>query len=168
MTGGLPAVELPSGPAYTVLLLCHIAAVLVGLVAIAASAIAGARVLVGRGRPLGPSVRRYFAPGVNWTGRVFYLVPVFGVGLVAMSGGAYPIGATWVLWGFGLWGLAMAVAEVVLWPAERRAQQVLVGTGTPAGEVPAAARRACRTMCWAAAAVLAIVVAAMIVMFAKP
>lgn len=164
---------LPSGPAFTVVLVCHVAAVLIGLVALAAAAVAAASVLAARGRPLSPSVRRYFEPGVNWAGRVLYLVPVFGGALVGMSGGVYPLGAAWVLWGIALWGSAMAVAETVLWPAERRVQRVLQAAPsgsaatTPPG-VPPEALRACRTMCLSATAVLVIVVCGMVVMFAKP
>ncbi|MGH8979471.1 MAG: hypothetical protein ACRDWE_00415 [Acidimicrobiales bacterium] len=166
MTGALVAAGLPSGPAYTVVLVCHVAAVLVGLVAAVASAVAGARVLGAGAAPLSASVRRYFEPGVNWAGRVLYLVPVFGAALIAMSDGAYPLGAGWVLAGIGLWVAATAVAEAVLWPAERRVQRAL--SVPDASAVAPDARRACLAVCLAAATVVALVVAAMVVMVAKP
>jgi len=162
------ATALPSGPAYTVVLICHVAAVLVGVVAVVASGVAAARVLRSGGRPISPSVRTYFAPGVNWAGRVLYLVPAFGVTLVELSHGVYPITAAWVLCGIGLWISAMILAEGILWPAERRVQRALAAdVGTP-GEVPPDARRACRTVCLSAAVVLLLLLVAMAVMLAKP
>jgi uncharacterized membrane protein len=162
---GLAAAGIPTGPAFTVVLVGHVAAVLVALLAAVAGAVSAARVLTAKGE-LPPSVRSYFSPGVNWTGRVLYLVPVLGVALLAMSGGAYRLDAAWVDWGIGLWAAAAALAESVLWPAERRVQRELASSAE-AG-VPAAVRRACRTMCVASAGLVALVVAAMVVMVAKP
>ncbi len=170
------AARIPTGPAFTVVLVVHVAAVLVTLLAGVAGAVSAARVLTVRGE-LPRSVRSYFRPGVNWVGRALYLVPVTGAALLAMSGGSYRFGAAWVDWGLGLWAASAVLAEALLWPAERRAQRGLsaapageLGVPAPAGElgVPAPVRRACRTMCLATAAVVAVVVAAMVVMFAKP
>lgn len=162
------AAVLPSGPAYTVVLICHVAAVLIGVVAVVASGIAAARVLVARDAPLSPAVRTYFAPGVNWAGRVLYLVPVFGATLVELSHGVYPFGATWVLCGLGLWITATVLAEGILWPAERRVQRALAAGAVAPGDVSPDARRACRTVCLSAVAVLVLLLVAMAVMFAKP
>ncbi len=165
MTRLAAAVSAPSGPAFTVVLICHVAAVLMALVAAVAGGVAAARVLVAK-EELAPSVRSYFSPGVNWAGRVLYLVPAFGVALVAMSGGAYRIDTVWVDWGIGLWAAATALAEGVLWPAERRVQRSLAAADGRG--VPAAAKVGCRAMCASSAAVVALVVAAMVVMVAKP
>lgn len=165
MTQLAAAVRTPTGPAFTVVLVAHVAAVLMALVAAAAGAVAAARVLTAKG-DLAPSVRSYFSPGVNWAGRILYLVPVFGGALLAMSGGAYRFGATWVDWGIGLWAAATALAEGVLWPAERRVQRGLASSDGPG--VAAPVRRACRMMCVATAGVVALIMAAMVVMVAKP
>lgn len=173
---------LPSGPAYTVVLLCHVAAVLVGMVTMAAGNAFALRLLAAGERPVPASVRSYFSPGANWAGRVLYLVPVFGAVLLALSGGAYRLGSAWVLCGTGLWVVAIGLAEAVLWPAEQRIRRALaaqeVGAPVPAapagGQPPAAlpapeaARAAARTLCLSSAAVLGVLVAAMVVMFAKP
>jgi hypothetical protein len=159
------AVRIPTGPAFTVVLVGHVAAVLVALVAAVAGAVSAARVLTAKGE-LPPSVRSYFSPGVNWAGRALYLVPAFGAALLAMSGGDYRLGAAWVGWGIGLWAAATALAETVLWPAERRVQRALALSEEPG--VPVPARRACRTMCVATAGVVALIVAAVVVMVAKP
>ena len=166
MTRVAAVVRTPTGPAFTVVLVCHVAVVLIGLVTIAAGALAAARVLSANGRPLPPSVRNYFSPGVNWAGRVLYLVPVFGAVLLAMSHGADRVGSPWVLEGIGLWAGAVALAEGVMWPAERRVQRALgAGDGAQAGSD---VRRACRHICAAAGGAFALVVAAMVVMVARP
>lgn len=165
MTELLSTARTPIGPAFTVVLICHVASVLLSLVAAVAGIVAGAVALTARGE-LAPWVRSYFSPGVNWGGRVLYLVPVFGAMLLAMSGGAYHLGDAWVEAGIGLWAAATILAEGVVWPAERRVQRSLVDwTGQG---VPASARGACRAMCISAAGVVALVVAAMVVMMAKP
>lgn len=165
MTQLATAVRAPTGLAFTVVLVCHVVAVLVVLGAVVAGAVAAARVLTANGE-LPSSVRTYFAPGGNWAGRVVYLVPVFGGVLIWMSGGAYRVGDAWVGWGIGLWFAATVLAEGVLWPAERRVRRSFAGTGRP--DVPDAVRRPCRTICISAPGVVALLVAAMVVMVAKP
>lgn len=182
----LLAAALPSGPAYTVVLLCHVAAVLVGMVTLAAGVVFALRLLAAGDRPVPPSVRSYFSPGTNWAGRVLYLVPVFGAVLLALSGGAYRLGSDWVLAGIGLWVVAVGLAESVLWPAEQRIRRALADPSAtceppappsglaqrPAVAAPPAAiqvaRRAARTLCLSSAVVLVVLLAAMVVMFAKP
>ena len=165
MTPMVATARTPTGPAFTVVLIGHVASVLLALVAAAAGIVAAAAALRSRGE-LAPWVRSYFSPGVNWAGRVLYLVPVFGAALLVMSGGAYQLGDTWVEAGLGLWGAAALLAEAVLWPAERRVQRALTGWGGPG--VPAACRGSCRTMCISAVGLVALVVAGMVVMMAKP
>ena len=143
----LVAATLPSGPAYTVVLLCHVAAVLVGMVTMVAGAAFSLRLLAAGDGPVPPSVRSYFSPGTNWVGRVLYLVPVLGAALLAMSGGAYRVGSDWVLTGIGLWVTAIGLAEAVLWPAEQRVRRVL------GGSVPAATTAAVTSSADATAAV---------------
>ena len=155
----------PTGPAFTVVLICHVASVLLALVVAVVGIVAAVLALTAKGE-LTPWVRSYFSPGVNWGGRVLYLVPVFGAALLVMSSGAYQLGDTWVEVGLGLWAAAALLAEGVLWPAERRVQRALAdwaGRG-----VPAAVRGSCRTMFASAAGVVVLVVAAMVVMMAKP
>jgi uncharacterized membrane protein len=185
MLASIGAAALPSGPAYTVVLLCHVAAVLVGMVTMLAGAVFALRLLAAGARPVPASVRSYFSPGTNWAGRVLYLVPVFGLALLAMSGGAYRPSSDWVLVGIGLWVVAIAVAEAAVWPSEQRVRRALAATATGAAATPtvtsgptatrtvtapapAEARRAARTMCVSSAAVLAVLIAATVVMVAKP
>jgi hypothetical protein len=126
--------------AYDLVLLAHVLSALVAMVALVvaggfALALRGA---LGRGGPLPVAVVRYFRPGVNWVGRVLFLVPVLGVALIAMSGGQWGYSDGWVTIGLGLWVVVALVAEGVLWPTERRLQEVVatreatVGTATVA------------------------------------
>src|SRR5580700_9070148 len=91
----------PSGAAFDVVLLLHVACVVVGIVTVATAAATARRLgrLVRTAAPLPESLRRYFRPGVNWAGRTVYGIPVFGFALIAMSQGAYALGDGWVLGG---------------------------------------------------------------------
>ena len=132
--------------AYDIVLLVHVLSALVAMVSLVvaggfALALRGA---LGRGGPLPEAVVRYFRPGVNWVGRVLFLVPVLGVALIAMSGGRWGYSDGWVTIGLGVWVVVAFVGEGVLWPAERRLQGVVAtrepvggtatGTGTAAPE----------------------------------
>lgn len=186
LAGTAVPVHQPTGIAFTVVLMVHVAAVLVTAVAVVASARSAARLLRAADGPVPDAVRSYFSEGVNWAGRALYVVPVAGAALVGMSGGDYRFGDTWVVCGFALWVAAIALGEAVLWPAERRVQRSLLSTGgvaagggVPGGAsgvaVPAApaapaaeALAACRAIGWASAGILSLVIGAMAVMFAKP
>ena len=85
-----------------------------------------------RSGPGSEPVRRYYRPGVNWAGRVLFLVPVLGVALMAMSHGDWSFGDGWIAIGLALWAGVAVVAEMALWPAERRLQEAVAD--------PAAAR----------------------------
>jgi len=127
----------PTGPAFDIVLLLHVAAVVVGLGAVVTSGIQAARLLSvsGDGRraqaaELPASLREYFAPGVNWVGRTLYAVPVLGFVLLGMSHGAYGVNDAWVQGGLVLWVAATVVAEWLHWPVERRIQSLLAGEPT--------------------------------------
>jgi uncharacterized membrane protein len=129
-----------------------------------AVAVAGCYALALR-RPVPPSdaVRRYYRPGVNWAGRTLFLVPVLGVALVAMSRGDWSYGEGWVLGGVLLWAVAAVLAELVLWPGERALQDA-------AGQsvAPADLGGRCLSVAAAAGLIAAALVAATVIMVAKP
>jgi len=153
--------SVPTGAGFDILLLLHVAAVVVGLLAVAASGVMALRLQGAKGGDLPPSVAAYFAPGTNWPGRAVHAVPVLGLLLVWASHGAYDFGQSWVQWGLGLWVVAAGLCEGLLFPSERRVQGALAD----AGEGLAAAGR---TVTWSAAAVVAVLVAASAVMVVKP
>lgn len=173
----------PTGVLFDLVLLAHVVAAVVALGTVVASGVAAARLLAAAGRPPSAGVARYFAPGVNWAGRVVHAVPLLGLALIGLSRGDDRLSDPWVLAGLGLWALAALLAEGVLWPAERRVQLLLAelapaGAVAVAGAVTAGAgaaggtgsavATACRRMCWAAAGIAAVLVAAMVVMVARP
>jgi len=122
-------------PGYDLVLLAHVLTAAVGLVAVAVaggSALALRRVLI-RGGPVTEALGRYYRPGVNWVGRVLFLVPVLGMALLAMSGGEWGFADLWVSLGMGIWLAAAVAAEAVLWPTERRLQAVVTARGTAPG-----------------------------------
>jgi uncharacterized membrane protein len=147
--------------AYDVVLLAHVLSVLIGLGAVVAS---GAyAVVLRRSGPGSESVRRYYRPGVNWGGRVLVLVPLFGVALVLMSQGDWSFSDGWITIGLAAWVAVAMVAEMVLWPTERRLQEAV------ADDRPMAAfRRPCAQMAWLSVSLVIILVAATVVMVAKP
>jgi hypothetical protein len=147
---------------FDLLIVAHVASALVGFGAVAASGLQAARLSRARGDP-GGGLRRYFAPGVNWAGRVLYLVPAFGFALLADSGGRMDAGDPWVVAGLVLWGLCLVAAETLIWPAERRIQSAVA-----AGEGGTALRRDCLVVGAGAGALVAAFVAATVLMVAKP
>jgi hypothetical protein len=124
----------PSGAAFDVVLLLHVACVVVGIVTVATAAATARRLgrLAHTAAPISEPLRRYFRPGVNWAGRTIYGIPVFGFALVGMSQGAYALTDAWVLSGLVLFVALTLLAECVLWPAERRLQHSVAAAGTPA------------------------------------
>jgi uncharacterized membrane protein len=147
--------------AYDLVLLAHVLTALIGLGAIVVAA--GCALALSRSGPASQSLSRYYRPGINWAGRVLFLVPVFGVALIAMSHGEWSFSDPWVGIGLVLWLVVAAVAELVLWPAERRLQEVV---GTPsAGTDP---RSLCLRLVAVAAVLALVLVAATVVMVAKP
>jgi hypothetical protein len=155
--------SVPTGAGFDILLLLHVAAVVVGLIAVASSGVMALRLQGAQGGDLPPSVAAYFAPGTNWPGRAVHAVPVLGLLLVWASHGAYGFGQSWVQWGLGLWVVAAGLCEGLLFPSERRVQGALAEAGEGGAQLAAG-----RTVTWSAAAVLAVLVAASVVMVVKP
>jgi uncharacterized membrane protein len=159
----------PSGAAYDIVLLLHVACVVVGIVTVATAAATARRLgrLARTAAPLPDPLRRYFRPGVNWAGRTIYGIPVFGFALLGMSHGAYAVTDAWVLIGLVLFVVLALLAECVLWPAERRLQQAVAAAGTNADVSGTATADAAR-MERAASGILVLLVVATVLMVAQP
>jgi hypothetical protein len=159
----------PHTAAYTLLLLAHVACAVIGFGSVVISAVFAAAVPAGPAGPRAEGVRRYFTPGVNWAGRALYGVPVFGFALLAASHGAFHGGDSFVVAGLVLWAIAAVVAEVAVWPAERRIQQVVSGQWERAlTDAPRVVGRDCRVVVGGAAVLLAVLVVATVLMVGKP
>lgn len=125
------AARQPTGPAFDIVLLFHVTFALFGTAAMVVSAVAALwTVTADPSVALATALRRYYSPGVNWAGRTLYAVPILGVALLAMSGGAYSLSDMWVRLGIGLWLASVIGAESVLWPAERRIQSLIRSPGS--------------------------------------
>lgn len=147
--------------AYDLVLLAHLLSALVGFGAVVVSGVFA--VVLARSGPESEALSRYYRPGVNWAGRVLFLVPVFGALLVLISKGAWSFSDRWVVIGLVLWAVVAFGAEMALWPAERKLQ-VAVGERAPAEAV----RSLCMVVAAMATGGFVVLVAASVVMVAKP
>jgi hypothetical protein len=155
------------GAGFDLLLLAHVACVIVALGAVVVSGVQAMRILtVPTGSPFPPTLRRYFAPGVNWVGRTLYGVPIFGFALLATSGGVFDLGDDWVGIGLALWAAAALCCEVFLWPAERQIQNVLAGSADP--PVPSTLRAPAQTVAAMSVLLVVVLVTATVLMVAQP
>ena len=157
----LMAAEHARGAVYDLVLLAHVLAAVAGFGAVA---VAGACALaLSRSGPASESLRRYYRPGVNWAGRILFLVPVFGVALIAMGQGDWSYSEGWVAIGIAMWAAAAVAAEMALWPVERRLQVAVADptTGTDLGSD-------CFHVMAVAVVVCVVLIAATVVMVAKP
>lgn len=173
---GFAGVVNDNSAAYDLVLLAHVLSALIGMVAVVAAggfALTLRRALQ-RGGPLPETVVRYYRPGTNWVGRVLFAVPAFGIALVAMSGGQWKWSDTWVTMGMGVWLVVAGLAEAVLWPGERRLQEVVttgtavVGADGTSGSSVDRSEAPCLVVAGVAAACAAAFVAVAVLMVAKP
>lgn len=125
-----------SSKVFDLLLLAHVLAALTSLGVVAAAAYNSAEAVRLAGlledrelpRALKARVdrlRRFYRPGHNVLGRVIFLVPAFGLALVAEGGGPGLFRLAWLQGGIVAWVVAAAVAEGVLWPADRRLRALI-------------------------------------------
>jgi hypothetical protein len=182
------------GVAFDVVLGLHVASGLIALGSIATTgayaSMAGATARGGRVDPDRiQAERRFFRPGPNWPARVLFLVPAFGIALLAMDGGFHRVRQAWLIASVACWLVAAAVALLALWPAETRIQRLLPvpPAAMPAGvdedpgsssestrELPAAGpplpdlARAAHQASRAAGIIDVVMVAAFVLMVAKP
>jgi hypothetical protein len=169
----------PRDAAYDVILLAH---VLAAAVSLGALVIAGANAwTLSRSGPGPEPIRRYYRPGVNWAGKVLFLVPVLGFTLMALSHGDWSFSEGWITVGLALWAVVAVAAEMYLWPAERRLQVAVtsltalapVDGGEDGGEegtapVGAGLRTECLRVAALAATLSVVLVGVAVVMVAKP
>ncbi len=146
---------------YDVVLLAHVLCALAGLGAVAVAG--GYALALLRSGPGSEAVRRYYRPGINWAGRILFLVPVLGVVLIAMSRGVWSFSDGWVTAGLVLWSVAAATGELVLWPSERRLQTAV---NDPRSTMDP--RFHCLVVMTTAVLIIVVLMAATVAMVAKP
>jgi len=158
------ASKVPTGIGYTLLLIAHIAAAVVGFAALFFTGFEASKARQGPRAKGADAVRRYFRPGVNWAARVLYLVPVLGFALLADSGGAFDLSDSFVLIGLVLWFAAIAIAEALVWPAEKRIQDVVASEW----QASDAFTKDCNVVVVSTCVLAIIFVFALVIMFGKP
>jgi hypothetical protein len=160
----------PTGAAFDVVLLLHVACVVVGIGSVVVGGLQARRLQRAGAGPVPADLRGYFAPGPNWAGRVLYGVPIFGFVLLGMSDGFFELADGWILYGFVLWILAIAVAEGVLWPTERRIRTAVAAARPdgPDDELASAVGDECRQVVWLSAGLVVVLVLATVLMVAQP
>jgi hypothetical protein len=154
----------PTGVVYSILLLLHVGFSVIGFGALALTGIQARRARRGPGAGGADGVRRFFRPGVNWAARTLYGVPILGFALVSSSRGAFSAGDGFVVAGLGLWALSTLVAEVVVWPGERRIQETVSGRWETGGRFD----NDCRRVAASAAVLCGVFVVAVVAMVAQP
>jgi hypothetical protein len=163
----MAAVDNARNAGYDLILLAHVLAALVGFGAVVVAG--GYALALHRSGADSDAVRRYYRPGVNWAGRILFLVPVLGAVLIAMSHGEWSYSDGWIEIGLTLWAFAAMVAEMLLWPAERELQQ-LVAEPDPEGDRVGSDRM--RSVCQRVVALSVVLFAVLVVgagvMVAKP
>jgi Predicted integral membrane protein (DUF2269) len=162
--------SVPTGALYTILLMLHVLCAVVGFGTMVVTGVEAARARRGPSGAGAEGVRRYFRPGVNWAGRTLYGVPVFGFSLIEASDGAFRSGDGFVVVGLMVWLVAAVLAEVVVWPGERRIQVELTKGWGGDSDVALARSldRDCRQVAAAAAVLAVLFVAATVIMVGKP
>jgi hypothetical protein len=169
---------------YDIVLLAHVLAVVGSLVTVAMAG--GSALALSDPGPIRPSLVRYYRPGVNWAGRVLFAVPVLGFLLITLSDGQWSVGDLWIVVGLWLWLAAAVLAEALLWPTERRLQDLVhrmtesppappstapsdpLSAAPPQGRRPDELTALCRRTAVVASVVAVILVGASVVMVAKP
>lgn len=132
-------------PLYDVLLLCHIAAAFIGFGSVA---VGGYYAAAGRHSPrpaAEEALRRFFQPGVDWAGRLIFLVPLLGLAML-LGGDRSDLPSLWPWLGLFLWAVACGVLTARGWPAERRAQGELAVLARGEGGDVGPFRQACKEM----------------------
>jgi hypothetical protein len=161
----------PTGPAYDIVLLLHIAAVILGTATVVVSGVQAARLrALAPGAALPGSLVAYYRPQMNWAGRVVYLIPVLGLALLGMSQGAYDLDDGWVLAGIVIFVAVIFLAEGLLWPAEQRVARALSAAPPIGGaeDAPPQRRSDALVVIVSSTLVVALIVLASVLMVAKP
>lgn len=126
-------------PIYDALLLAHIICAIGGF---GANGLAG--LFAGQLRPT-PSEQavKYFSSPKFMAERLLYLVPVFGLLMIAVSHGLSELQRPWIIVGIIAWLAAIGVAHSLVWPNERRISAMLTSDAEQS-QMSIAARRLSR------------------------
>ena len=157
---------------YVSLIIAHALCALIGFGALAATGAYAQAVRSSRDPFSSETLRRYFRPGHNVASATIVAVPILGgCLLVAQHGQDVHLTYPWI--GLACWGVAATVAATVVWPAERKLQDMLAPGGQGSAHVVSKANRGAidtvATRCFVGAAVTTVCfVVAVVVMLIQP
>lgn len=103
-------------PIYDVILLAHIVSALGGF---GANGLAG--IYAGQLSPTASEgAVKYFNSPNFYAEKLIYLIPVFGLTMIAISHGTSELVRPWVIFGIVAWVIAVGIAHSLVWPNERK------------------------------------------------
>ncbi len=149
-------------PLESALIVAHVLAAVVGFGALGATGGYARAARRSDAGPLPAAVRRYFAPGRNLAGLALFLVPVFGVALLA-TGHWHALRQPFPWVGIGAWVAAAGLATAVSWPAEREIRALLAADAPFEQRRLWALARRCERAAGAAAVLFVVALAFMVV-----
>ncbi|HUQ63250.1 MAG TPA: DUF2269 family protein [Acidimicrobiales bacterium] len=158
-----------SDPFYDVVVVVHIVGSVAGFGALACTGVFAA--VARRGKTSnGEAIRRYFNGRTNWLARTVYSVPILGLVLLAMSDGAFRFDEAWIVASVVLWVLAVALAELVIWPGERFISVAAEGLTSEKVDPSLRARtgQVCLRVVMATATCVVVFAASLVIMLVKP
>ena len=115
---------------YKLLLVLHLVTVVVGFGTVTLNGLYAARAKK-RGGPEAGAIHEANFFVSNVAEKVIYLVPIFGLGLVGVSDGAWDLGQTWIWLSLVLYAIGIGISHGVLIPGERKL--LAIGAAGPPG-----------------------------------
>lgn len=113
-----------AAPIYDVLLVCHLAAGLIGFGAVGVAGWAAADGARSKEPTSDERLLRFFKLGPDWPARLVLVVPVFGLAML-FGGDSRAVSSVWPWAGLALWTVAAGHLLGLAWPNEKRAQHAL-------------------------------------------
>lgn len=154
-------------PLYDVLLVAHVAVALIGFGSIAVAGLSARRGRQVADPASDARLARFFAPGVDWPGRLIFLVPVFGLAML-LGGDRSDLPRLWPWIALACWTGAVGMVTARGWPSERAAQAALARARGGEAEAAGEFRAACESMERSVAVVELLFVVALVLMIWQP
>lgn len=118
---------------YNLVLLLHIVAVIVGFGGVVWAGVYNAKAMKSGSAAANISTVNFEVNKISEY--AIYLVPIFGIGLIGLSGGVYKFSQAWVSASFALYIVGVGVAHGLLIPSHRKLNAALSAGGPSSPEV---------------------------------
>jgi uncharacterized membrane protein len=128
----------PGSTGYKILLVVHLLSVVFGFGPMVLNGLYGAQAKKRKG-PGGLAIgeANFFVSGV--AEKIIYTVPIWGIGLVAMSDGVWKFSQAWIGASLALYIIAIAISHIVMIPSAKKMNELsaqLVNAGGPPAGAP--------------------------------